>query len=106
MTLFDPGLQPERTRLAWRRTLLALTAVALAALRLLPAALGPVGAVLPALALVGVGSLWWMARRRSGRVDRALADERGLSGGGATAVVALSCGLVAVSGLLFVLARL
>lgn len=100
----DPGLQPERTRLAWRRTLLALTTVALAGLRLLPVAVGPGGVVPPALALLGVAALWWSARRRSRHVDGALADERGLPGGGSTALMALTSGVVAVSGLLFVLA--
>ncbi|WP_411374943.1 DUF202 domain-containing protein [Arthrobacter sp. MPF02] len=46
---FDPGLQPERTALAWRRTALALVIVAVVGLRVLPALLGP-------LALVGAGA--------------------------------------------------
>ncbi|MFE9691396.1 DUF202 domain-containing protein [Micromonospora sp. NPDC005806] len=62
----DPGLQPERTRLAWRRTLLAFTAVAVLEVRL--ALSGHVfDAVLAGIAVVGwLGTLLVNWRRATG----------------------------------------
>nr|WP_030758624.1 DUF202 domain-containing protein [Streptomyces griseus] len=53
----DPGLQPERTRLAWRRTTLSCTVVAVLAIKLAfigePTAAGLAGLALSALLWVG-----------------------------------------------------
>jgi hypothetical protein len=60
----DPGLQPERTRLAWRRTLLAVTAVALLTVRLALTG-GPGGAALAAVAIIGWGAIVTLCWRRA-----------------------------------------
>jgi hypothetical protein len=51
----DPGRQPERTRLAWRRTVLTVTVVTLLAGRL---AIREAGAALQLLALAAVFVGW------------------------------------------------
>ncbi|WP_040167559.1 DUF202 domain-containing protein [Microbacterium gorillae] len=71
--LFDPGLQPERTELAWRRTCLSLAIGSLVAMRLLPIAFGNLGWTAPGvigLALTGV--LWIIVRRRGAAVNARL----------------------------------
>ena len=62
--LFDPGLQPERTELAWRRTCLALGVGSLVAMRLLPLAFGSAWWALAGLAGVIAAALLWVAARR------------------------------------------
>lgn len=63
----DPGLQQERTTLAWSRTSLALAAGALVVGRLTLGDLGP-GALLPA-AVSGVLALWvWLGVQRRKRL--------------------------------------
>ncbi|MFF8503342.1 DUF202 domain-containing protein [Streptomyces anulatus] len=68
----DPGLQPERTRLAWRRTTLSATVVALLAVR--QALHG--GATAAALVAVSLSALAWLgflvvAHRRMLRMEAA-----------------------------------
>jgi uncharacterized membrane protein YidH (DUF202 family) len=80
--LFDPGLQPERTELAWRRTTLALVVGAIVALRILPAALGTwsITAVVAGFGFTGL--IWLLARHRARQTRQALLDHAALPHGG------------------------
>ena len=69
---WDSGLQPERTRLAWRRTVAALAVGALVSLRVLPPVLGDWAAVAGGIGLVAGVALWVAATRRARAVDRAV----------------------------------
>jgi uncharacterized membrane protein YidH (DUF202 family) len=95
VTISDPGLQPERTALAWRRTSLALVVGSLAAVRVLPQLIGAWGYAAAGLAFaVSVGILIASHRRYLSRVP---------SGGGligATALVVLLAGVAALVAIL------
>lgn len=73
MTQYDPGLQPERTQLAWRRTALSIAVVSLIAARALPLIFESGLWVIPGIAGVAASALFWVASaRRAGAVGRAL----------------------------------
>lgn len=103
-TLFDPGLQPERTELAWRRTAVAFGIGSIVAMRLIPAVFGSAWWVVVGVAgLVASGWLWLAAQRRYGIVNGTLAREgdRGrMPGAGlllALALCALGAGLLSLA---------
>ncbi|MGM1060424.1 DUF202 domain-containing protein [Saccharothrix sp. Mg75] len=94
----DPGLQPERTALAWRRTALALVAGSLVAVRLVDP---PVGPWAGGAGLVATGLLWAAAERRG----RALCGRGTRPGAGLLLATALLTAAVAALGVVRVLAR-
>lgn len=97
----DPGLQPERTRLAWRRTMLAITAVALLTVRL-SLSRGALGAGLAALALAGWVGVVAVTYRRIAAMSRRPPDLAGR----ALLFAALATVGYAALGTLFVLTSL
>lgn len=99
----DPGLQEERTELAWRRTLLAIAAGALLAVRVLSDALGVAALVVGAAGLVVTATLWIAVgrRRAPGAPPRGLraAPVAARSDGRLLAVTAAVCSCGALLGL-------
>lgn len=72
---FDPGLQPERTALAWQRTGLSIALALLVGARLV-AHLGAAWApALAAAGIIGITVLLTIGHRRYARVHRALTAE-------------------------------
>ena len=103
-----PGLQPERTELAWRRTVLALAIGALVSVRVLP---GVLGGWTVATGLAGVGAavvLWVASHRRTQRSRMAFrgSHPEAMPGGVLLLATALLTAAGAALGLLYLLAGL
>ncbi|WP_432245115.1 DUF202 domain-containing protein [Arthrobacter sp. G.S.26] len=71
----DPGLQPERTTLAWGRTVLALVSVSAIFLRWLPQHGLPI-LLMFAVSAAAAAAIYLTQRRRYGAFSRGLVRER------------------------------
>lgn len=102
--MLDAGLQPERTALAWRRTVLSLMVGGVVALRALPDVLGPWGLVLGVAGTVA-GLLIAVAasRRRTGVASALQGVEPVPPAGTLLAAVAMLVALGALAALTAVL---
>jgi len=104
--LFDPGLQPERTALAWRRTALTLAVGAVVSFRLLPAVLGVWSLAVGIAGLLFSAATWILAGRRARRVQQALLSSAGpLPGGGLPLLLTIIATISAAIGLLYITLR-
>lgn len=102
--LFDPGLQPERTDLAWRRTVVALMVGALLAARLLPPVLGLWSYLVGLGGVAAATSIWIRASRRARQTQEALRNATGvLPDAGLLLGLAIVVSTGAAFGLLYVL---
>lgn len=95
--LFDPGLQPERTALSWRRTALSVAVGSLVALRVLPGALD--GWIWYAPGLLGIVFacwLWWVSEFRYRVFTRHHLEDGSLRAPGGSTLIAMAAIVTAI----------
>jgi uncharacterized membrane protein YidH (DUF202 family) len=104
--LFDSGLQPERTALAWRRTALTLAVGSILSFRLLAPVIDVWSIPVGVAGLLLSATTWMLAGRRARRVQAALmSPAEPLPGGGLPLLLTLVVTGAAVLGLLYTVRR-
>lgn len=95
--LFDPGLQPERTQLAWRRTALSVAVGSVVSLRVLPAVFHDPLWYLPGVSgVVFAAWMWEVSRRRYNAFALAHNETGDPRPGGGVALLCVTLFVVAV----------
>jgi uncharacterized membrane protein YidH (DUF202 family) len=101
--IYDKGLQPERTILAWRRTGLAIAVGGCFAARLMPEALGAWSLAVGLLVLVCAAATLVAAERRFRRMLADLRTTGALAASGPlVSAVAFASGLLSAGALAYV----
>ena len=98
---WDPGLQNERTGLAWQRTMLAGLVCSLLVARLLAEVWLPLAVLVGLASLLGTAGLGGMAIRRFRRNSAALPAQRPIGDGRLQALISAVVALTAVGALVF-----
>ncbi len=96
---WDPGLQPERTALAWRRSVLGILIGSVAVIRILPPVVGVWSLSIGIVGILASTALWVAGAARLRRIDRALRAERSLPGGLLLAMLAATVMAAAAAGI-------
>ena len=102
LTPWDPGLQNERTGLAWQRTMLAGLTCSVLVARLLASVSLILSIIIGLLALLCTAGLGYVAIRRFRLNNIAVHREKQLGDGKAHALTSLLVVLTAFGGLLYV----
>jgi uncharacterized membrane protein YidH (DUF202 family) len=98
---YDRGRQPDRTDLAWQRTVLAIAVGSLISLRLLPPVFGTWGFLIGSTGLLTAAGAWYLARRRAQQVAVQLEFSGPLPGAGLLLLIAATTAAGAAVGLLY-----
>ena len=99
---WDPGLQAERTGLAWQRTMLSGLTTSLLAARLLASLSVVLAVAVGVAALLGTAAIGWLAILRFRATHEALHAEQLVGDGRAPLLITILTALTAIGALLYV----